>query len=329
MGTSSVFSHEVGFYGYVKIGSGPAGGAAELVTVLATGGDLNLATDPIFSSGVWGAGWYTAANQVAYAVNYMRIEGSAAFELAAAESPALGIFDAVKSFAFDERANTNGHIVELKPNGKGGFSGKAWCSGCSFDASADSIVNGNINFSSGDLSDANWSITQQTVDGTKLSTGAPPAPTAVYPYWATEVGIDTTVGGTNGSSADNVYTKLNDVVSWNANYTSEINFVNLCSGGTTNPLAPDYIMVGGMDADGSFTIFSLTSQLSPATFQAMKACQIQLRPGNNLTTANKITFPYIVYNQGSTSIQTGGQYITADISFTALGDGTKPPMSVE
>ena len=321
MANAAVFSHEVGFYGLVRMATAPGG--TPTVAILATGGDVSLNTDPIFSSGVWGAGWYTAANQVAYAVNYMRIEGSASFELAYDSNPANSIFGAIASFGFDERANHLGHVIEVLPQGKAGFRGKAWCSGVSFDASADSIVTGNINYSSGELDDTNWLVgagNKQPADGTKLSTGTPPSPpTAVYPYWGTSIWV----GASTATLA-----QLPDIVNWSANYTSEINFVTLCSGRTASPVAPDYIMVGGMDADGSFTIFSLTEQLTPSTFQSMKACEIRIKPGSDLTHTNTITFPYIVYNSGSTSIQTGGTYIQADVSFSALGDGTKPPMSI-
>ena len=326
MSNYSVFTHEVGFYGIVKIGSAP--GIVPDVTILATGGDVNLNTDPIFSTGVWGAGWYSAANQVAYAVNAMRIEGSAAFELAAGD-----IFNAVKSFGFENRASDYGHLLKVLPQAKSGFYGNAWCSGVSFDASVDSLVTGNLSYSSGTIiPEKSWQgegwITGTLQPGHKGDVSDPyknplpfTSPTSVYPFWATKVAIAT-------DNPPVTFVQLSDIISWTANYTSELNFLTLCNGVTTAPVAPDYIMVGGMDADGSFTIFSIPDQLSPVNFQLMKACRISLAPGITPSIYNTITFPYIVYNSGSTSVQTGGTYIQSDISFTAVGDGTEPPMKI-
>lgn len=326
MSTSAVFTHEVGFYGWVEMASTP--GASPSVSILATGGDVGLNTEPIFSTGVWGAGWYTAANQVSYAVNSMRIEGSVSFELVAGD-----IFNAIKSFGFDNRADNNGHILKVLPQGKAGFEGKAWCSGVSFDASENSLVTGNINYSSGDLADTNWLVGPsylQPVGGTKLTSGSAPAPEKVYPYWGTSVHI-IDPGSTHPPTAwtANDSNKMADIINWSASYSSEVNFVTLCNGRAKEDIvAPDYIMVGGMDADGSFTIFSLTDQLTPSIFHGKKSCQILLRPGDYVAggPTNFIYLPYIVYNNASTSIQTGGTYVQADLSFTAVGDGTQPPL---
>jgi hypothetical protein len=42
----------------------------------------------------------------------------------------------------------------------------------------------------------------------------------------------------------------------------------------------------------------------------------------------KITIPKAIINSGSTSMATGASYITAEYSFTALGDGKNSIMSM-
>ena len=65
------FSHAVGYRGLCSIT--PNGGKA--TPLLCTGGNINLTQDPIMSGGVWGAGYANAA-PIAYAFNYLSLEGS-------------------------------------------------------------------------------------------------------------------------------------------------------------------------------------------------------------------------------------------------------------
>jgi len=314
------FTHEVAFYGLVKLDG---------TAILATSGSIGVSTDPMFSSGVWGAGWYTAAEQVSYALNFLRIEGDVSFELAAGD-----IFTKILNFAFEKRVPSNGEeamVLDILPQGKAGYSGPAYCSGCNFSASEGSIVTGGFNYSSGNMGSAYWKTIDPTnpsdpnrQTGTKGSTGTPPAFKAVYPYWATAVLLGASYPGS---------IKLPDVVSWDASYTSSIEFVKFCQGitdDTDNKIREaDYIMVGPMNADGNFTIFTVNNQISPEQFHSQKACRITMLPGNGLSgTPNKIDFANIVYNSGNTSVQTGGAYCQADVGFSALGDGTKPPMLI-
>ena len=106
-----------------------------------------------------------------------------------------------------------------------------------------------------------------------------------------------------------------------------MNFLTVCDAKTSVPAVPDFIMVGGMDADGSFTIFGLSDEVDPNNLQTVKSnVQITMRSQSNAV--DRIDFAYVIYNSGSTAITTGGDYITADVGFTAIGDGTNPPMNL-
>ena len=51
---------------------GPATGTTSVL--LATGASVNLVLEPIYSSAVWGAGWYNAASSAHYADAAIRYE---------------------------------------------------------------------------------------------------------------------------------------------------------------------------------------------------------------------------------------------------------------
>jgi hypothetical protein len=103
------FSHSVGYRGVCKLyktNNTP-------VVVLCTGGNINLSQDPIMSGGVWGAGYANAA-PIAYAWNYLNLEGSVNYELTKGD-----VWSILKEYAFTSR--TAQHKITLLPDGKNGF----------------------------------------------------------------------------------------------------------------------------------------------------------------------------------------------------------------
>jgi hypothetical protein len=335
------FNHETGFHGVVKIGTEPLAnsktpsvGDANLATILATSGSCSIEHQPIISQGVWGAGWYNAAEQVAYSNNVLKMSGSVGYELIKGK-----VFEAILSFGFENRAADYGHGFVILPDGQHGFVGPGWCSSVDMTASSDANVTGNIGYSSAILSRATASIGANFIfDDEKLANaregvGAHPGVgihgtgatgdqfLALYPFWASSV-------ESNGSVIPNVQ-------DWQASYSSSVEFMTLCSGyqgdGTTKgPITPDYIMVGSMSGQGSLTYIGLSSQISVDKIYAQKSYSIIVRPNSDLSNTThwgKIDLPSVVYSNVQTQTSTGSQLVTASVSFTALGDGTKPPMS--
>ena len=139
------FSHAVGYRGLFSIEQEGAGNEMIKTAFLCTGGNINLTQDPIMSGGVWGAGYANAA-PIAYAFNYLSLEGSANFEWVNNSD----VWDAVRKFAFTER--TEQTLVNLLPDGANGFHGYGWCSSVSFEASEGAALTGSMNFK-GDPSD--------------------------------------------------------------------------------------------------------------------------------------------------------------------------------
>jgi hypothetical protein len=284
------FSNAVGYRGFAKIGEIP---------LLATGGQISLNQDPLLSSGVWGAGYKNAAANIAWAYNYLRLEGNISYELTKGS-----VWSKVQSFAFTNR--TSSTDIELKPDGKNGYKGPGFCSGVSFSCSEGQLVTGDINF----IGDAGASDNAITADGSGNNAEAGGyydkigGADKVIAYWATSV---------NG---------VTDAISWNCSYNSDIQLLKCCDGSVTAPVGADYVLLGDMSGDGSYTIFTLKGDFKPSSYHGIKDLTI------TIADVGSIKIPKALVSSGSTSIQTGASYITADFNFTAVGDGTGAPISM-
>lgn len=297
------FSHAVGYRGYCALKDANN----KDIPVLCTGGSINLSQDPIMGSGVWGAGYENAA-PIAYAWNYLNLQGSVNFELTKGK-----VWKALKDYAFSAR--TADHEIILLPDGKNGFEGNGWLSSLSFDASQGSAINGSFNFK-GDPSGNNITATgtgdtssKGKSNGTVGFAGA-----TLVPYWMTSV-------STSSSGAGSA-TTLTDIISWNCAYNSDIQMLKCCNYQSTAPLSADYILLGQMSGDGSYTVFKLAGDFNPSSYHVEKTgLQFNVATG-------WIKIPKAIINSGSTSMTTGASYITAEYSFTALGDGANCIMSM-
>lgn len=289
------FSNAVGYRGYAKIDSVP---------LLATGGQISLNQDPLLSSGVWGAGHKNAAANIAWAYNYLRLEGNVSYELTKG-----AVWAKVKSFAFDDRTTSTN--IELKPDGANGYSGDAYCSGVSFSCSEGQLVSGDLNFI-GDAGAQGGTAITANGNANNTPNGAGGAnfyasiggADKVIPYWATSV------------------SSVTDAISWNCSYNSDIQLLKCCKGDATAPIGADYVLLGDMSGDGSYTIFTLSGDFKPTNYHGEKNLTI------TIVNVGSISIPKALVSSGSTSLQTGASYITADFNFTAIGDGTNAPISM-
>lgn len=289
------FSNAVGYRGYASIAGVP---------LLATGGQISLNQDPLLSSGVWGAGHKNAAANIAWAYNYLRLEGNISYELTKGS-----VWTTVKSFAFDDR--TTSKTIVLRPDGANGYNGAGFCSGVSFSCSEGQLVSGDINF----IGDAGASSSAITANGTANSNSLGAGGQSgfyssiggdgkVIPYWATSI------------------SSVTDTISWNCSYNSDIQLLKCCTGSASAPIGADYVLLGDMSGDGSYTIFTLKGDFVPSSYHGIKNLTI------TIAGAGSISIPKALVSSGSTSLQTGASYITADFNFTAIGDGTGAPISM-
>lgn len=288
------FSNAVGYRGYASIGG---------TGLLATGGQISLNQDPLLSSGVWGAGHQNAAANIAWAYNYLRLEGNISYELTKG-----GVWSAVQQFAFTNR--TSATTIVLKPDGENGYDGDGYCSGVSFSCSEGQLVSGDINFmgdaGTGSNITANGGANSDELGAGNASGfyGAIGGADKVIPYWATSV------------------SGVTDTISWNCSYNSDIQLLKCCKGETSPPTGADYVLLGDMSGDGSYTVFTLAGDFQPSSYHGEKNLTIAIAG------AGSISIPKALVSSGSTSIQTGASYITADFNFTAIGDGTQAPISM-
>ena len=273
------FSHAVGYRGLASI-NGQA--------ILCTGGNIQLTQDPIMSGGVWGAGYANAA-PIAYAFNYLALEGSMSFEWVNKNR----VWNVLREFAFTDR--TSETPVQLLPDGINGFVGSGWCSSISFEASEGAALTGNMNFK-GDPSDkAGGIVSNNDVYKLGLSDGATSPKldisdiermdgqdqnnvlkfgsgangvglvgATLIPYWNTGVAVQGVYTPT-GSGLDYAeeWCAVDDVINWSCSYTSDLQVLKCCSFGknldpdTYTPIGADYILCGEMSGEGSLTVFAL------------------------------------------------------------------------
>jgi len=104
----------MGYQGLAQIGSqalADAGIDAGYVNLLTTGSSINMALEPIYSTSVWGAGWYNAASTVNYADNVIRYEGGIDFELQASRNA----WNLIRDWAIESRAYSR--AARITPDG--------------------------------------------------------------------------------------------------------------------------------------------------------------------------------------------------------------------
>lgn len=300
--TGLQFSHAVGYRGLCKLRG---------TTLLCTGGNINLTQDPIMGSGVWGAGYANAA-PIAYAWNYLNLQGSANFELTMGSG--FPVWAALKAAAFTDR--TAASPIVLQPDGRYGFNGNGWLSSLSFDASEGAAVTGSFNFKGDPSGGGITTLDSSGASGENTGSMGLGSPTGLagatlVPYWNTSV-----------STGDGNGTKLEDVISWSCSYNSDIQMLKCCNSDSSAPLRADYILLGEMSADGNYTIFRIAGDFEPSSYHGEK---------KNLkfsVDSKTITIPKAIVNSGSTSMATGASYVSAEFSFTALGDGTNSIMTM-
>jgi hypothetical protein len=300
------FSHAVGYRGLASVNN---------KTLLCTGGNINLTQDPIMSGGVWGAGYANAA-PIAYAFNYLSLEGSVNFEWVS------GIWSTMKGFAFDDR--TSQTPVKLLPDGKNGFEGNGWCSSISFEASEGAALTGSLNFK-GDPSGNNIKATGEG-DTTKNGAGTPVASNLVgavlIPYWQTSVYFSNNVTFGAGGATASYGSPLKDIINWSCSYNSDLQVLKCCNYQANAPIAPDYILCGEMSGEGSYTIFKIAGDFNPTSYHKVKGIKFQVGASHT------VEIPAVLVSSGSTSMTTGASYVSVDYSFTAIGDGVNSIMKM-
>lgn len=302
------FSHAVGYRGLASIRG---------QTLLCTGGNISLTQDPIMSGGVWGAGYANAA-PIAYAFNYLSLEGSINFEWVQNQGGGTSqMWNTMKEFAFTDR--TTASAMKIQPDGKNGFNGNGWCSSLSFEASEGAALTGSCNFK-GDPGQEDSIVADGEGDNSATGLGQPATKGLVgavlIPYWQTAVYFSRNVEfGTDGAHANYDLDPFKDIINWSCSYNSDLQVLKCCNYQADAPIAPDYILCGEMSGEGSYTIFKIAGDFNPHSYHDVKGIKFQIGASNT------VEIPAVLVNSGSTSMTTGASYVSVDYSFTAIGDG--------
>ena len=211
------FSHAVGYRGLASIRG---------QTLLCTGGNISLTQDPIMSGGVWGAGYANAA-PIAYAFNYLSLEGSINFEWVQNQGGGTSqMWNVMKEFAFTDR--TTASAMKIQPDGKNGFNGNGWCSSLSFEASEGAALTGSCNFK-GDPGQEDSIVADGEGDNSATGLGQPATKGLVgavlIPYWQTAVYFSRNVEfGTDGAHANYDVIRLRTSLTGRAHTTQTFRF---------------------------------------------------------------------------------------------------------
>ena len=224
------------------------------------------------------------------------------------------VWTALKAAAFTDR--TQASTIVLQPDGRYGFNGNGWLSSLSFDASEGAAVTGSFNFKGDPSGGGITTLDSSGASGENTGSMGLGSPTGLagetlVPYWKTSV-----------STGDGEGTKLKDVISWSCSYNSDIQMLKCCNSDSSAPLRADYILLGEMSADGNYTIFRIAGDFEPSSYHGEK---------ENLkfnVDSKSIAIPKAIVNSGSTSMATGASYVSAEFSFTALGDGSSSIMTM-
>jgi hypothetical protein len=107
---------------------------------------------------------------------------------------------------------------------------------------------------------------------------------------------------------------MKDVINWSCSYNSDLQVLKCCNYQADAPIAPDYILCGEMSAEGSYTIFTIKGDFTPAKYHSVRSIEFTVKD-------KKVTIPYVLINSGSTSMTTGASYVSCDFSFNGIGDG--------
>ena len=275
----------MGYQGFAKFySSGPSTGP---MVVLATGASVNLVLEPIYSTAVWGAGWYNAAEAAHYADNALRYEGNIDVELQM--GAAGGFWDFMSKFIVASRAYPRS--LEISPDGShvysylttGAYNANydthgAWCKSANFSTSEASFVTCSLGVvaifrtetdPAGGQNYSSYSYIQQAKgviasDCTVLSVTNPLNPAGgnvdPIPFWKTNAQIN--VGTYDGEFGTASLPQVGlETVEWSVDVTNNEKILYTCSGSRL----PRAVLMGPMAVSGNVTLYNPQGVFDPIT----------------------------------------------------------------
>lgn len=273
----------MGYQGFAKFyTSGPSTGP---LVMLATGASVNLVLEPIYSTAVWGAGWYNAADAAHYADNALRYEGNLDLEL---QMGAAGAFwDYCASFIVASRAYPRS--LEISPDGShvykylttGAYNAAydthgCWCGSANFSTSEGSFVTCSLKVvaifrseadPAGGTNYSNYSYILQksgviASNCNVLSITNPLNPSGgnvdPIPFWKTnaQLGVGVYPGPFGSVTLPQAGT---ETVEWSIDVTNNEHILYTCSGSRL----PRAVLMGPMAVGGNVTLYHANGVFDP------------------------------------------------------------------
>jgi hypothetical protein len=264
------------YQGYAKFyTTGNSANPTGPMVMLATGASVNLVLEPIFSSAVWGAGWYNAADAAFYADNAIRYEGNIDLELQM--GPSGGFWDYCANFIIAQRAYSRS--LEISPDGAHVYkyyntsnttydTKGAWCRSANFSTSEGSFVTCSLGVVSifrtesdpaGGTNFSNYSYINQRggIIGTSCNNLSPMGPlnpgggnVNPIPFWKTNAQLS--VGAyTTAFAAASLPQVGTETVEWSIDITNNEKILYTCSGSRL----PRAVLMGPMNVSGNVTLY--------------------------------------------------------------------------
>lgn len=261
--------------------------------VFATGGSLTINLNPMYSSGVWGAKASEVTSKYVYAPGVATLDATVSYQLDTDFKDKLGDLATLRPDDGAEEAENKGVSIAIFPSSAGGYSGKGGCTSISLNASLDSLVTGDVGMKA--YIDGTITGATQTLDDL--------SDRVLVPYYATTASITGDGISITGSC-----------LGWSVSYSSEINFVKVCSGeeltaGTI--VSPDYITYGNMQGSGTVNVMG--------THVSVDAGVVKV--------SGYFDCPRAVIETKSMSIQNGAQLAQTDYNFSALVNKGDAPIT--
>lgn len=236
----------MGYMGYAKLGS---------TLLLTTGASVNLVLEPIYSSAVWGAGWYNAATTTHYADNAIRYEGSLDFELQGSST----VWNLIRDWAIEQRAYSKSLVIspdgmiEYQYTASGNYDNTgAWCQSLSFSTSQDSFVTCSANLVA--LTRAAADTGFSTYIGNRIGNTGGADMTAMNPLNPSGNNVDPIpYWRTNANLYRNSVSFQSDIetIEWSLDLSNNPVVLYTCNGSRE----PTAVLQGAIDATGSATFY--------------------------------------------------------------------------
>ena len=311
----------LGYLGYLKLAG---------VYLLANSAGLNRVVNPLTSSAVWGAGWYTAPTVSNYADSQQNFEGSATWEMQGIPS----VWNLIRDWMVERRVYPQS--IELSPNGlqkqshqvvAGDPRSGAWMKSAAITIDAEALITMNCNLLALTRVETTVGTTYEDIRiGPGLPTGPlNPSPVNMNPIpgWMARTNIV-------WPDAPPIWTTStpNGFVMQSAslNYDNNTVVIKGCTG-DRNPVA---IMQGTMTVSGDISLWR--NGIIPDPYG---------NPGNPFTASNallemsfgavnplKMTVAHLLLESDSFQIAGPNSPVVRTFGFMGLGNGQAPPFQL-